>query len=186
MFASIIHREVKNWTDSRLLNLELWFNWEKFASLLQDFTKCISCPSQKPDLERPTQYCRFLVRFSKHMQISANQEQHFAVVRRLWPHQYKRATRKYRLANILIVTVRVKTRSTVVVGYQLFGVTYGLNRQGQGGVRSIRTTPNQYTQWITRLLEQITVFRFVKIFPAFYGTWSFVVVFERVRHCSLP
>ena len=37
------------------------------------------------------------------------------------------------MANILILTVRVKTRITAVGGYQLLGVTYGLNRQGQAG-----------------------------------------------------
>lgn len=44
----------------------------------------------------------------------------------------QKATRKCRLENILIVTVRVKIRSTVVGGHQLFGITYGLHRQGQG------------------------------------------------------
>jgi len=134
---------VKNWTDSRLLNLEVWFNCENVAFLLQDFRNWISCPSQKPNLERPTQYCRFLLRFSKHTQISGRSraELRCSVTSLATPIQNGNTQVQigeysycYRQGRIFYSsTVRIKTGSTVVGGYQLFGVLYGLHRQGQGG-----------------------------------------------------
>jgi hypothetical protein len=39
--------------------------------------------------------------------------------------------------------------------------------------------------WSRVLLKKLTVSQLVKKFPAFYGTWKFIIAFTRARHVSL-
>jgi hypothetical protein len=39
--------------------------------------------------------------------------------------------------------------------------------------------------WSRGLLEKLRVSQLVKKFPAFYGTWRFIIAFTRTRHLSL-